>query len=51
MATAVWRYLLSAIALFALFIAAGDAFDANRFGDTGIAYRTISEDQAGITDL
>lgn len=51
MATAVWRYLLSAIALFALFIAVGDAFDANRLGDTGIGYSPTSNDQAVITDV
>jgi hypothetical protein len=48
---AVWRYLLSAIALFALFIATGDAFDANRYGDISVAYRTISDDQAIITGV
>ncbi len=48
MSAAVWRYLLTAIALFALFIAVGDAFDANRFGDTGILLEPGSERTAVV---
>jgi hypothetical protein len=49
MTAAVWRYLLTAIALFALFVAAGDAFDRNRFGDTGVLFEPLSERSAVVT--
>jgi hypothetical protein len=49
MSTNVWRFLLSACAIFALFVAVGDAFDANRFGSIGLLYQPISEQQALIT--
>lgn len=49
MTAAVWRYLLSAIAFFALFIAVGDAFDANRFGDIGILLEPQSDRTAVVT--
>lgn len=49
MSTTLWRYVLCACALFALFIAAGDAFDADRYGNIGILYNPISEEAAIVT--
>lgn len=49
MSTPLWRYFLSLCALFALFIAIGDAFDANRFGNIGVLYRPLSEREGIVT--
>lgn len=48
MTTTAWRYLLSALTLFAIVIAFVDLFDRNRFPDLGFGYDTVSDNAAVV---
>lgn len=47
----VWRYSLSLLTLFALFIAFADALDRNRFGSPGFAVQLVNEHEAIVSEL
>lgn len=51
MSTTVWRYSLSLLAAFTIFIAVGDSLDRNRFGNNGIVYRAISSKTAVVSEV
>lgn len=51
MSSALWRYLLSLVAIFALFIAFVDLFDRDRFPDVGFTYDTVSDRQAIVNTV
>src|SRR5690348_17108962 len=51
MSSALWRYLLTLAAIFALFIAFVDLFARDRFPDAGFTYTTVGERQAIVNEV
>lgn len=51
MSPRLWRYLLTLVAVFSLFVAFVDLFDRNRFPDVGFTYDAITDRQAIVNQV